>query len=110
MLFRSRHPDLLPEGSSLLTALGHTRPRPGLAAGSWLSEGEGIATLAAPVGRPARVAPHLHLTVAILAPGPPPEPFQWETLGHPGALTLLDPLTVFPTSFALTTAAGTEGP
>jgi len=97
------HGGMLPDGSSLLTALGHTQPLPGIEAGLWVNEGEGIAHLAVPAGRPRKVPPHLHLTVAVLTADSRPGPFQWETLGNPGELTLLDPLVVFPVSFALTT-------
>lgn len=91
-------PDL---GRCLYTAFGHTAPRPGLAVAQTVRAGEVIATLSAPAGRPTAVPPHLHLTLALL-----PDPFPvgrlaWETLGSDPDITLLDPLAVFPTCFAM---------
>ncbi len=95
------HAGLLPPDYRLLTALGHVSPFPGVVRGTELEEGEAMATLSSAGGRRNRVPPHLHLTVAIVPADFPVAEISWPTLSNSGAITLIDPLMVFPTSFAL---------
>ncbi len=94
------HPDLLPAGPTLLTALGHTNPLPHLQVGQRVAAGRPLAHLAAPAGR-STVPPHLHLSVAILPPTIAPQDLSWQLLGQNPTCQLLDPLRVFPLSFAV---------
>jgi len=83
-----------PEGRRLLTAYGHTAPRPTLAVGQRVAAGEVIAHLAAARGPKMRVPPHLHLTLAWMAPDLPAVRLAWPSLGADPGLELLDPLEV----------------
>jgi hypothetical protein len=81
-------------GRRLYSIYGHTAPRAGLQAGRQVEEGEVIARLAAPAGKPRAIPPHLHLTCAWIAPELPPEEITWQTLAAHPAIILLDPLEV----------------
>lgn len=97
------HPDILPAGQVLLTALGHTDPLPHLQVGQTVAAGVALARLAAPARR-STVPPHLHLSVAILPPTIAPQDLSWQLLGQNPTCQLLDPLIVFPLSFAVEAA------
>lgn len=85
-------------GRRLYTALGHTIPKEGLAEGQMVSEGEIIASIAVPLKKKPSVPPHLHVTLALLPDDMPVEYLTWDRLGIEPAITLLDPLIVFPTA------------
>lgn len=95
------HKGLVTDDWCLLTAFGHTTPLPGVAADTPVQEGDSIATLAHPAGQKTLVKPHLHLTVAIVPADSSPSDFSWAKLNACKAILLLNPLVVFPTSFAL---------
>lgn len=82
------------DGRRLLTAYGHTAPVAGLAVGQRVAAGEVIAHLAGPRGRQGAVPPHLHITLAWMAPDLPEARLAWPTLGADPGLELLDPLLV----------------
>lgn len=97
------HPGLGTAGRDVLTALGHTSPLAGVAVGTVVSEGDGIATLADHVGRRTSVPPHLHITIALLPESYSEADLSWEKLSANPKFLLWDPLMVFPTSFARVT-------
>lgn len=88
-------------GHRLLTAFGHTTPLEGLAVGQEVLEGGLLAAVSVPVNRKTSVPPHLHLTLALIPEDLALEQLDWETIGTDPAITLLDPLTVFPTHSAM---------
>jgi murein DD-endopeptidase MepM/ murein hydrolase activator NlpD len=88
-------------GRRLYTAFGHTTPRSGLAVAQTVQEGDIIATVSAATGRKTTVPPHLHLTLALIPDSVPDDRLTWDNLGTDPAITLLDPLAVFPTAFVV---------
>lgn len=77
-------------GGRLHSVCGHLAPRPGLAPGVALGDGDEIGTVAAPsAGR--RVPPHLHLTLALLAAGTDRATLGWQALRDRSRALLLDP-------------------
>lgn len=94
--------DVFPEpGRRLYTALGHTTPRPGLAVGKNVAAGEIIAAVSAPARRKTIVPPHLHISLALMPDAIPPAQLTWDNLGAAPTITLIDPLAVFPTRYAM---------
>ena len=81
-------------GNRLHTIYGHTRPYDSVHQGKTLNEGEIIATIAAAEKRTARIPPHLHLSIAWIPRSFPYERLNWDAIGTPGIITLLDPLKV----------------
>lgn len=88
-------------GRRLYTAFGHTTPRSGLAVAQTVQEGDIIATVSAATDRKTTVPPHLHLTLALIPDSVPADHLTWDNLGTNSAITLLDPLAVFPTAFVV---------
>lgn len=82
----------------LYTAFGHTVPRRGLTAGHSVSKGEVIASIAVPEHKTA-VPPHLHLSTALIPADMPVVDLDWKILGNEPAVTLIDPLKVFPATY-----------
>jgi murein DD-endopeptidase MepM/ murein hydrolase activator NlpD len=82
------------EGWRLHTIYGHLDPRPGIAVGDQLSAGDEIGTIADPSGRKTAVPPHLHLSVALIAPEGGPERLDWDALRDRSRVRLLDPLPI----------------
>jgi murein DD-endopeptidase MepM/ murein hydrolase activator NlpD len=70
---------------------GHTRPLPGLAAGSSVGSGEVIASLSGN-GRPGGPGPHLHVSLALISDSLPPERITWARLRDPRLAVFLDPM------------------
>jgi hypothetical protein len=99
-IFVAHDLDLVP-GRRLYTAFGHTTPRSGLAVGQTVQEADLIATVSAATGRKTTVPPHLHLTLALIPDSVPADQLTWDHLGTTPAITLLDPLAVFPTAFVV---------
>lgn len=75
----------------IYTIYGHTRPLPGLAAGSTVGPGEMIASLSES-GRPGGPGPHLHLSLALISDNLPPERVTWARLSDPRLAVFLDPI------------------
>ncbi len=88
-------------GRRLYTAFGHTAPRPGLAVGQTVPEGDIVAAVSAPVNRKTSVPLHLHITLALIPDAVGPDQFSWQNFGIDPSITLLDPLAVFPTIWTL---------
>jgi hypothetical protein len=80
-------------GEQLFTIYGHTRPRPGLALGQPVTEGEIIAELALPATK-RNIPPHLHLSFAWVHVPLSLSQLDWATLGADPEITLLDPLVI----------------
>jgi hypothetical protein len=88
-------------GRRLYTAFGHTTPRSGLAVAQTVLQDDIIATVSAATDRKTAVPPHLHLTLALIPDSVPADRLTWDHLGADPAITLLDPLAVFPTAFVV---------
>jgi hypothetical protein len=69
---------------------GHTRPRPGLAVGQGVRQGEVVAQLAPVTRARSRVWPHLHVSLGWAPEEVAPERLEWGTI--PNVLHLWDPL------------------
>jgi hypothetical protein len=83
------------------TAFGHTTPASGLAVGQEVMEGGVIAAISAAAAGKTIVPPHLHLTLALIPEAIGPDQLTWDNLGSNPTITLLDPLAVFPTRWAM---------
>lgn len=88
-------------GKRLFTAFGHTTPLSWLGVGDEVLAGDILATVSAPGNRKTRVPPHLHITLGLMPGDLSPDRLMWETLGAEAEIILLDPLTVFPTCWAM---------
>jgi len=83
-----------PDARAFCSIYGHTRPVRGLKAGSRVREGDIIAAIA-DAGRPKTgLLPHLHITIGLISDNVSYDRMDWETIGRPDMLTLLDPLVV----------------
>jgi murein DD-endopeptidase MepM/ murein hydrolase activator NlpD len=92
------HAELDERGRRLHTVYGHVAPRPGLAVGCALSEGDQVGTVADAAGRRTAVPPHLHLTLALIAREGGPATLDWAALRDPARALLLDPLPLLATA------------
>lgn len=82
-------------GRRLHTVYGHVDPRPGLAPGSVLGDGDAVGTIADAAARKNAVPSHLHLTLALLAGGPlSATRLDWDALRDRSRVRLLDPLSI----------------
>ena len=86
-------------GRQLLSAVGHTVPRPGLKAGQRVVAGEIIGAIAGISGGKSHLPPHLHLTFAWVPEEVRGEQLTWENLGTDPEITLIDPLAVISSFF-----------
>jgi hypothetical protein len=77
-----------------LTIYGHVVPEEGLAKGVPVRQGQVIASIALPKNRRSLVQPHLHLTIARSQKETFTETLDWEMIGDPERLQLLDPLEI----------------
>jgi hypothetical protein len=78
----------------LLTIYGHTSPAEGIDSSGTVAEGEIIGVISDQPGRKNSLLPHLHITVAWIPPGLPPEQLTWQNIGRSREITLLDPLLI----------------
>jgi murein DD-endopeptidase MepM/ murein hydrolase activator NlpD len=92
---------VLAEDRRLYTAFGHTDPRAGLDVGQQVLEGDIIATVSTPDISKTTVPPHLHLTLALTPDTVTLDQLAWDNIGTDPSITLLDPLAVFPTPYAM---------
>ena len=76
------------------TIYGHTNPHGGINIGRIVKQGDIIATLAAPGKSKAGISTHLHITVGWIFKFILYDRLDWETIGAPDTMTLLDPLNV----------------
>jgi hypothetical protein len=76
------------------TIYGHTNPHRGLHAGRIVKGGDIIATLAQPSKSKNDLLPHLHISLGWTAEVISYDKLDWETIGTPNTLKLLDPLHV----------------
>ncbi|HEY6000861.1 MAG TPA: hypothetical protein VI078_16360 [bacterium] len=79
-------------GRRLHSVYGHVEPRPGLAPGSALLDGDEVGAVADPAARRSSVPAHLHLSVAFLVEEGAPGPLDWAALRDPARALLFDPL------------------
>lgn len=82
------------DGRRLHTIYGHLRPRPGLAPGSRVEVGEAVGTIAGSSAVPRAVPPHLHITLALIAPESDPKRLDWDALRDRSRVLLLDPMII----------------
>jgi murein DD-endopeptidase MepM/ murein hydrolase activator NlpD len=78
--------------SGLLTVYAHTNPQEDVTPGKQLDQGDIIATIADTHHSKANILPHLHLSVAIPAPGLSFNAFVWNIMRDPARIILLNPV------------------
>jgi hypothetical protein len=76
------------------TIYGHTNPYDGIHVGRAVRQGDVIATLADAGKSNAGISTHLHISVGWISKSISYDRFDWETIGAPDAMKLLDPLNV----------------
>jgi murein DD-endopeptidase MepM/ murein hydrolase activator NlpD len=81
-------------GLRVCSIYGHTIPHRGIGAGSRVNEGDVIAVIAGTGRSKTGLFPHLHITVGLISGETSYDRIDWETIGRPDILTLLDPLGV----------------
>jgi murein DD-endopeptidase MepM/ murein hydrolase activator NlpD len=89
-----RHQTLRMGTSPLFTIYGHTKPCPSIDPAMKIAEGDVIATVADAGAKGVSVPSHLHISLAWIPDGLPPEVLDWKYIGERSGLVLLDPLTV----------------
>lgn len=82
------------DSSRFCTIYGHTKPHGDLHVGSIVNEGDIIATLVDSIESKHNILPHLHLSLGWTSKCISYDRLDWETIGTPNTLTLLDPLHV----------------
>ncbi|HBH62585.1 MAG TPA: hypothetical protein DDX85_12795 [Nitrospiraceae bacterium] len=80
---------------------GHTIPERGIEAGSRVKEGDDIAAIADTGRSKTGMLPHVHITIGLVTPETSYELMNWETIGSPDMLTLLDPLGVIEGNYVI---------
>ena len=81
-------------GRQLHTIYGHILPRPGLAPGSLVGEGDAVGTIADTARTRQAVPPHLHLSLALIDREGGPERLDWDALLDRSRVVLLDPMII----------------
>ncbi len=76
----------------LCSIFAHTNPYKGIHVGRVVREGDVIATLADASTSEAGIATHVHISVGWVLNSVSYDRFDWETIGSPDSMTLLDPL------------------
>ena len=84
----------------LLTIYAHTEPLDDVAPGRRLNQGDIIATIADTRRSKAAILPHLHLSMAIPAPGLSFDAFAWNIMRDPDRMVLLNPMHILRTAAA----------
>ena len=82
------------QGRRLHTVYGHIFPRPGLAPGSLIGDGDAVGTFVGTSGAKGAVPPHLHLTLALIDRDGGPERLDWDALCDRSRVLLLDPMII----------------
>jgi len=82
------------DNNMLCTIYGHTIPEDNLHVGKIVKEGDVIATLADSNRLKTSIFPHLHISLGWTSKAISYDRWNWENIGAPNTLTLLDPLQV----------------
>jgi len=78
----------------LCTIYGHTIPESNLHVGNIVKQGDVIATLADSSRSKTNIFPHLHISLGWISKEISYDKLDWENIGDPNTLTLLDPMQV----------------
>ena len=81
-------------GSELCSIYGHTTPRDYIRVGRTVEEGEIIATVAGADRSKSDAVPHLHISIGWAKGTISPEKLNWNVIGDPDVVALIDPLQV----------------
>ena len=87
-----KHPCHQGRGGELVSIYAHTKPNQDIDAGTAVTAGQLIATLAPADASKAGTGPHLHLSLGWTMNGYAWKSFDWTTMGASNPLHLLDPL------------------
>ncbi|RJR17708.1 MAG: M23 family metallopeptidase [Nitrospiraceae bacterium] len=80
---------------------GHTIPQPGLEAGCRVKEGDIIAAIADTGRSKTGLLPHLHISLGLLSGKTSYDSMDWETIGNPDIITLIDPIGIIGGDYAI---------
>jgi len=81
------------------TIYGHTNPHDGIHVGRVVKQGDIIATLADAGRSKTGISTHLHISAGWIFKSISYDRIDWETIGAPNTMTLLDPLNVIDRSY-----------
>ena len=82
------------DNNRLCTIYGHTIPEDDLHVGKIVKKGDVVVTLADSSRSKTNIFPHLHISLGWTSKGISYDRMDWESIGAPNTLTLLDPLQV----------------
>jgi hypothetical protein len=87
---------LFPGGDNtrLCTIYGHTIPKDHLHVGDIVKQGDVIATVADSIPSKINIFPHLHISLGWTSKTISYDRLDWENIGDPNTMTLLDPLSI----------------
>jgi len=91
------------------TLYAHVCPNNDIRMGTKLRQGDVVAAVAGPGGRPFPMAPHLHLSAGWVSGGVSYDRLNWESIGDSDALSLLDPLQLLDWQYRILEHAGPIG-
>ncbi len=83
------------------TIYGHTNPNADLQVGRIVKEGDIVATLAVSKKAKTGILPHLHITLGWTLSKIAYDHLNWESIGNPDLLTLIDPLSIFDRNYRI---------
>jgi murein DD-endopeptidase MepM/ murein hydrolase activator NlpD len=82
------------KGGELCSIYGHTVPRDDIHAGRTIEEGQTIATVAGAGRSNSDAVPHLHISIGFVSSGFSCDKLDWNAIGDPDVMTLVDPIQV----------------
>jgi hypothetical protein len=74
------------------TIYAHTEPESGICTGRMVVQGEAIARVAGVGKSKSRACPHVHISAGMVSSDTPWGELDWQNMGDPGVMTLMDPL------------------
>ena len=89
------------DNTRFCTIYGHTVPHRGVYVGKVLREGDIVGTLAVSHEPKVDIFPHVHISIGWTSKAISYDKLDWDTIGTPDTLTLLDPLNVIDGRYGL---------
>jgi hypothetical protein len=89
------------DNGRLSTIYGHTIPADNLYIGKVIREGDVIATLAGSSRSKSDILPHVHISLGRMSKEISDDRLDWENIGDPNTLTLLDPLRIMDRQYVI---------
>jgi hypothetical protein len=84
-----------------LTIFGHTQPAAGIEAGSFLHQGDVMASVADPGRSGIGVISHVHISIGFFLKTIPYDQLNWDSIGKADVISLLDPVLVLNAKYSV---------